>query len=126
MGVGTYGFVYLAIDFSSLISPIIIGAQLSVPFGLILCKIFLNEIISFKKWILIFLSFVGIVIVAYDPRFGEEIIGLIFVILMAFFYSISNILSKKFGDTWTGKTPIFKQLFLKMSAKKLEITHLKP
>ena len=94
MGVGTYGFVYLAIDFSSLISPIIIGAQLSVPFGLILSKFFLNEVISIKKWILILLSFLGIVIVAYDPRFGQEIIGLFFIILMSFFYAVSNILSR--------------------------------
>ena len=34
MGIGVYGCVYLAIDASTLISPIIIGAQLSVPFGL--------------------------------------------------------------------------------------------
>ena len=94
MGVGVYGFVYLAIDFSSFISPIIIGAQLSVPFGLILSKFFLDEVISLKKWLLIISSFVGITIVSYDPRFGEEIIGLIFVILMAFFYAVANILSR--------------------------------
>jgi len=94
MGVGVYGFVYIAIDFSSLISPIIIGAQLSVPFGLILSKLFLNERISLKKWLLITSSFVGISIVSYDPRFGEEVIGLIFVILMAFFYAVANILSR--------------------------------
>ena len=43
MGIGVYGSVYLAIDASSLISPIIIGAQLTVPFGLILSKFFLGE-----------------------------------------------------------------------------------
>ena len=102
MGVGVYGFVYLAIDFSSLISPIIIGAQLSVPFGLILSKLFLNERISLKKWLLITSSFVGISIVSYDPRFGEEVIGLIFVILMAFFYAVANILSRFLKNMNTG------------------------
>ena len=94
MGVGTYSFVYLAIDASSLISPIIIGAQLSVPFGLILSNFFLREKISLKKWFLIFTSFAGIIIVAYDPRFIDQLIGLIFVILMAFCYSVANILSR--------------------------------
>jgi O-acetylserine/cysteine efflux transporter len=94
MGVCVYGFVYLAIDVSSLISPIIIGSQLTIPFGLILSKFFLNETISFKKWFLILLSFIGIIIVSYDPKFGQEILGLIFVILMAFFYAIANILSR--------------------------------
>ena len=49
LGVGVYVFLYLAISNSSLISPIIIGTQLAVPFGLILSSIFLNEKISFKK-----------------------------------------------------------------------------
>ena len=57
MGVCVYGFIYLALDFSSLISPIIIGSQLTVPFGLILSKFFLREIITLKKWLLIFSSF---------------------------------------------------------------------
>ena len=94
MGVCVYAFCYLALDFSSLVSPIIIGAQLSIPFGLILSKFMLKENISLKKWILIFSSFCGIVIVAYDPRFGEEIFGLIFIAIMAFFYALANILSR--------------------------------
>jgi len=94
MGVCVYAFLYLAIDFSSLLSPIIIGAQLTIPFGLILSKFILNENIPIKKWILIFSSFCGIVIVAYDPRFGEEIYGLIFIAIMAFFYALANILSR--------------------------------
>ena len=101
MGVCVYGFVYLAIDFSSLISPIIIGAQLSVPFGLILSKLFLNEIVTLKKWFLIISSFLGIIIVSYDPRFGQEIIALIFVTLMAFFYALANILSRFLKDIKT-------------------------
>ena len=94
MGVCVYAFCYLALDFSTLISPIIIGAQLTIPFGLILSKFMLKENISLKKWILIFSSFCGIVIVAYDPRFGEEIYGLIFIAIMAFFYALANILSR--------------------------------
>jgi len=97
MGIGVYGCVYLAIDASTLISPIIIGAQLSVPFGLILSKYFLGEIISLKKWFLIFSSFLGIIIIAYDPRFIDQLIGLLFVILMAFFYAIANNLSRSFN-----------------------------
>jgi len=101
MGVGTYGCVYLAIDASSLISPIIIGAQLSVPFGLILSNFFLREKISLKKWFLIFFSFIGVIIVAYDPRFIDQYLGSFFVILMAFFYATANILSRHLKDVNT-------------------------
>ena len=101
MGVGTYGCVYLAIDASSLISPIIIGAQLSVPFGLILSNFFLREKISLKKWFLIFFSFIGVIIVAYDPRFIDQYFVVFFVILMAFFYATANILSRHLKDVNT-------------------------
>ena len=94
MGFGCYGTLYLSIHLSSFITPIIIGAQLSVPFGLILSLITLNEKISPTKWILIFASFIGILILSYDPRFVQELYGLLTVTLMAFFYAVSNILSR--------------------------------
>ena len=94
MGIGVYLTLYLALDISSLVSPIIIGTQLTVPFGLILSYIFLDEKISLKKWFLIFSSFIGIVILAYDNRFGHELIALFIISLMSFFYAISNILSR--------------------------------
>ena len=36
MGFFVYGFLYLALDHSSLLAPIIIGTQMAVPFGLML------------------------------------------------------------------------------------------
>tara|TARA_B100000029_G_scaffold496173_1_gene562123 strand:- start:458 stop:1273 length:816 start_codon:yes stop_codon:yes gene_type:complete len=94
MGFFVYGFLYLSISYSSLISPIIIGAQLSIPIGLILSLVLLNEHISLRKWALVLLSFIGVLIVSYDPRFADEIIAFIFVLLMSFFYALSNILSR--------------------------------
>ena len=82
---------------SSTATPIIIGAQMSVPIVLILSLVFLNEKISFTKWILIFTSFLGILILSYDPRFVKELYGLLTVSIMAFFYAISNILSRYFN-----------------------------
>ena len=72
MGIGVYVTLYYALDISSLVAPIIIGTQLTVPFGLVLSFIFLKEKISIKKWILILFSFLGVIIVAYDPRIGDE------------------------------------------------------
>ena len=37
-----------------------------------------------------------------------------------------KILSKNSGLTWTGRIPMFKELFLKISAKELETTQRKP
>ena len=94
MGIGVYVFLYLSISTTSLISPIIIGAQLAVPFGLILSFFFLNEKISIKKWFFILLAFIGVVIVAYDPRMNQDLISLFFISIMAFFYALSNMFSR--------------------------------
>ena len=44
-----------------------------------------NKILFVGKY-----AFLGIIIIAYDPRFIDQLIGLLFVILMAFFYAIAN------------------------------------
>ena len=64
----------------------------------ILSLFILREKISFKKWILIFISFIGIIILAYDPRFGKELLGLLMIVIMAFFYALANILSRFLKD----------------------------
>ena len=68
MGAGVNMFLYLSIDAASILAPITIGAQLSIPFAIILSSLFLNESISLKKWILIFTSFFGIILIAFDPK----------------------------------------------------------
>ena len=97
-GVGANLFLYLSINASSILAPITIGAQLSIPFGIILSSIFLNEKISYKKWLLIMTSFFGIVILAFDPKVLEEIIGSLLICGMAFFYGLSQVFSRYLKD----------------------------
>ena len=97
-GVAVNMFLYLSINASSILAPITIGAQLSIPFGIILSSIFLNEKISFKKWLLITTSFFGIVILAFDPKVVDEIIGSLLICGMAFFYGLSQVFSRYLKD----------------------------
>ncbi len=97
-GVGANLFLYLSINASSILAPITIGAQLSIPFGIILSSIFLNEKISYKKWLLIMTSFFGIIILAFDPKVLEEIIGSLLICAMAFFYGLSQVFSRYLKD----------------------------
>ena len=97
-GVAVNMFLYLSINASSILAPITIGAQLSIPFGIILSSIFLNEKISYKKWLLIMTSFFGIVILAFDPKVLEEIIGSLLICAMAFFYGLSQVFSRYLKD----------------------------
>ena len=63
MGVMVYVFMNLSLYHSSIISPVIVGSQLAIPFGILASAIMLGENISSKKWLLIFSAFVGIVII---------------------------------------------------------------
>ena len=97
-GVAVNMFLYLSINASSILAPITIGAQLSIPFGIILSSIFLNEKISHKKWLLIITSFFGIVVLAFDPKVVDEIIGSLLICGMAFFYGLSQVFSRYLKD----------------------------
>ena len=94
MGAGVNMFLYLSIDAASILAPITIGAQLSIPFAIIISSLFLRESISFKKWILIFTSFLGIILIVFDPKISEEIFAIILVFAMAFFYGLSQVFSR--------------------------------
>ena len=72
MGVMVYVFMNLSLYHSSIISPIILGSQLAIPFGILSSAIILKENISKTKWFLIFLSFMGILIIFFDPKLTEN------------------------------------------------------
>ena len=95
MGVMVYVFMNLSLKNSSFISPIIIGAQLAIPFGVLVSALMLNENISMKKWFYVFASFVGIVIVFFDPELKNNILGLFFATLMALFFGLAQVYSRE-------------------------------
>ena len=67
MGVMVYVFMTLALFYSNIISPVIVGSQLAIPFGILASAFILKENISPKKWILIFSAFIGVIIIFFDP-----------------------------------------------------------
>ena len=98
MGAGVNMFLYLSLSVASILAPITIGAQLSIPFAIIISSFFLKESITWKKWIFIFTSFLGIILIAFDPKIIEEIIATLFIFAMAFFYGLSQVFSRYLKD----------------------------
>ena len=94
MGTGVFLFMNLALKEATIVSPIIIGAQLSIPFAILISSIFLGEKISLQKWSLVFLAFIGIVLIGYDPNLKGEILALFYTILMALSYALSQVFSR--------------------------------
>ena len=94
MGAGVNLFLYLSVSASSILSPLVIGAQLSVPLAIIFSSIFIGESINYKKWILIIISFLGIMLIGFDPKIKDEIIGFLLICCMAFCYGSSQVFSR--------------------------------
>tara|TARA_B100000575_G_scaffold151175_1_gene120628 strand:+ start:1062 stop:1610 length:549 start_codon:yes stop_codon:yes gene_type:complete len=95
MGVMVYVFMNLSLYYSSIISPIILGSQLAIPFGILASAFILKENISKNKWILIFTSFIGITIIFFDPKLSENFYGLFFASLMALFFGLAQVYSRQ-------------------------------
>ena len=111
MGVMVYVFMTLSLYYSSIISPVIVGSQLAIPFGVLASSIMLNENISSKKWILVFTSFVGILIIFFDPKLANNFLGLFYAALMALSFGLAQVYSRQLKDLDVSLTNAFTGLF---------------
>ena len=98
MGVLVYVFMNLSLYHSSIISPIIIGSQLAIPFGILASSLLIGQNISSNKWLLIFSAFMGVIIIFFDPILVDKILGLFFASLMALFFGLAQVYSRQLKD----------------------------
>jgi O-acetylserine/cysteine efflux transporter len=98
MGFGVIFFLNLSLGEATFVAPIIIGAQLAIPFALLTSSIFLGEKVNTKQWLLILVSFLGIFLIGYDPNLKSEIFAILLCAVSAFFYGIANVFSRYIKD----------------------------
>ncbi len=91
-------FMTLSLNAANIVSPIVIGSQLAIPFAILLSSLFLKEKVSIKKWVLIFISFFGIILLGFDPLIRHEIFALFLISFMAFFYACAQVFSRYLKD----------------------------
>ena len=101
MGVLVYVFMNLSLYHSSIISPIILGSQLAIPFGILASAVILKENISLKKWFLILSAFIGILIIFFDPQLANNFLGLFFASLMALSFGLAQVYSRELRNLET-------------------------
>ena len=111
MGVMVYVFMTLALYYSSIISPVIVGSQLAIPFGILASAFMLNENISPKKWFFIFSAFIGVLIIFFDPKLVDNFLGLFFASLMALAFAFAQVFSRQLRDLDISLTNAFTGLF---------------
>ena len=73
--------------------------------------IILNENISSKKWIFIFTSFIGILIIFFDPKLANNLLGLFYASLMALSFGLAQVYSRKLRTLDISLTNAFTGLF---------------
>ena len=111
MGVMVYVFMTLSLFYSSIISPVIVGSQLAIPFGVMLSALMIGENISLKKWFLIFCAFFGILIIFFDPELANNFLGLFYAGLMALFFGLAQVYSRQLKNLDVSLTNAFTGLF---------------
>jgi O-acetylserine/cysteine efflux transporter len=104
MGFGVIFFLNLSLGEATFVAPIIIGAQLAIPFALLTSSIFLGEKVNTKQWLLILVSFLGIFLIGYDPNLKSEIFAILLCAVSAFFYGIANVFSRYIKDIYVKLT----------------------
>ncbi len=98
IGLGLYPLMYLSLEFTSSTSSIILVMQLSIPIGVVLSEIYLQEKVSLARWALIGLVLFGLTIICFDPIVFDSMLALFLGVLAASAYGTASMISKKINN----------------------------
>ncbi len=85
----------IAFAASSNIGALAIVGQLSVPFSLILAVFYLHEKIRIYRIIGVALSFVGVVILVFDPAIAQERFGAALMVIVAMIWAVCTMVQRR-------------------------------
>lgn len=89
-----FGFFFAGLSLSN--PPVVaVVSQLGVPFSTIMSALFLSEQVHWRRWLGISLSFLGVMIISFDPTVFHYLLGVIFVVLSALVGSVSTIFQRQ-------------------------------
>ena len=98
MGVGVYATMYWSLRISSVVSPIVIGMQLSVPFAVLLGRIVLGERVRALTWIAIVAAFAGVVLIGFEPALLRDLPALGLTAISALCYACATLFARSLRD----------------------------
>lgn len=97
----TLGCVHFSLMFTGLkgtdASAAAIAIQTQVPFAALIAAVVLKDRLGWRRAAGMALAFVGIVIMAGEPRFADDLLPLGMVIAGSFMWAVANIQIKKLG-----------------------------
>jgi len=95
LGAGHYSFMFYALYLADNVSSIAIAAQLTVPFSTLFAIVFLNERIGWTRTLAITASFLGVVVIGFEPvNSTEQGLALLVACLAAAAMAVATILMR--------------------------------
>lgn len=94
MGVGVYATMYWSLQLASVVAPIVIGMQLSVPFAVLLGGIVLGERVRPATWAAIVAAFCGVVLIGFEPALMRDLPALALTAVSALSYAIATLFAR--------------------------------
>lgn len=95
LGAGHYSIMFYALYLGDNISSIAIAAQLTVPFSTILAIVFLGERIGVIRILAITMSFLGVVVISFEPIGSEHLVAMAAATVAALMMAIAAILMRR-------------------------------
>ena len=95
LGAGHYSIMFYALYLGDNISSIAIAAQLTVPFSTILAVVFLGERIRLIRILAIVLSFLGVMVIGFEPVGPENLLALLAATAAAAVMAVAAILMRR-------------------------------
>jgi len=98
LGVVHYPMMFFAMYATENLSAVAIAAQLVVPFSTILAIVFLHERIGWTRTLAIALSFIGVVIIGFEPIGADHILSLLLVVGGSLSIAVASIWMRQLKD----------------------------
>jgi O-acetylserine/cysteine efflux transporter len=89
-----FGFFFAGLSISNP-SVVAVVSQLGVPFSVIMSVLFLGEQVHWRRWLGISLSFLGVVIISFDPTVFQFFTGVLFVMASAAIGAVGTIFQRR-------------------------------
>jgi O-acetylserine/cysteine efflux transporter len=75
-----------------------IAIQLQVPFAALLAAVFFQDKLGWRRALGMFIAFLGVALIAGEPRLNGQYLALSLVITACFIWSIANVMIKRLED----------------------------
>jgi len=93
-----FALMFSGVALSGNMSSVAIASQLGVPFATLLSVMLLGEQIRWRRWLGIGLSFIGIVVLGFNPQVFESWHGLLLIVIAAFIGAVGLVAIKRVHD----------------------------